>query len=263
MFQFKYQDLDISHKLDYASSPNDEYGKHMHYFYEIVYLINGDVDYTVESETRHLNKGDLVFVQPGEFHFATVNKSVHYERFVLKFPDQIIDLELKKRLQKASHFISKDEVFSKIFSDIDKDYSDFDDYSFSLITRSKIIEMLVSISATQKVERKEEDSTVIASIINYINNHISSSLSLGVISQALNYSESYIANTFKKNMKAPLMQYIRSKKIIAAREMILRGQKPKDIAESLGFSDYSTFYRSYIKIIGIPPSSTNSDKHIK
>jgi len=263
MFQFKYKDLDISHKLDYASSPNDEYGKHMHYFYEIIYFINGDVDYTVESETRSLNKSDLVFIQPGEFHFATVNKRVHYERFVLKFPDQIIDSELKMRLQKVSHFITKPDVFSPIFSDIDAKYCEFDDYSFSLIVKSRIIEMLVSISATPKVERKEEDNTIIASIINYINNHISSSLSLGSISSALNYSESYIANTFKKNMKAPLMQYIRSKKIIAAREMIIRGEKPKDIAESLGFTDYSTFYRSYIKVIGVSPSSTNSDKQKK
>ena len=58
-------------------------------------------------------------------------------------------------------------------------------------------------------------------------------------------------------MKIPVMQYVRYKKIIAAHQMILAGAKKSVVAELLDFNDYSTFYRSYVKIIGHAPTDRN------
>ena len=52
MFTFTYKNVDFAHKMDYASAPNDEYGKHMHPFLEILFFVSGDAEYTVESEKR-------------------------------------------------------------------------------------------------------------------------------------------------------------------------------------------------------------------
>ena len=49
------------------------------------------------------------------------------------------------------------------------------------------------------------------------------------------------------------------KKIIAAHQMILAGEKKSAVAEMFDFKDYSTFYRSYVKIIGHAPGSIEKD----
>jgi hypothetical protein len=45
------------------------------------------------------------------------------------------------------------------------------------------------------------------------------------------------------------MQYVRSKKIIIAHQLILGGMKKSEVAEKLSFENYSTFYRCYKKMI--------------
>jgi methylphosphotriester-DNA--protein-cysteine methyltransferase len=61
-------------------------------------------------------------------------------------------------------------------------------------------------------------------------------------------------------MKAPIIQYVRTKKILAAHKMIEGGSKPYQVAKELGFDDYSTFYRCYVSIIGSAPANSNSKK---
>ena len=99
MFSFVYGNIDFTHKIDNPSSPTEEYYKHMHAFIEILYFVRGDVDYTVESETRTLRPGDVVLISPGKYHFATVNlREISYERYVLKFPESMVPGYIKETL---------------------------------------------------------------------------------------------------------------------------------------------------------------------
>ena len=61
-------------------------------------------------------------------------------------------------------------------------------------------------------------------------------------------------------LKCSLMKYIRSKKIVLAQQMIREGRKAVDVAEELSFNDYSTFYRSYLKVTGMSPASEKENK---
>ena len=97
MFEFIYKDIDFAHKVDEASNPTEQYAKHIHPFNEIVLFITGDVVYTVETESRTLHPGDIVFIPSGKYHFATVNKDAKYERYVLKFPDKFLPDYIKEK----------------------------------------------------------------------------------------------------------------------------------------------------------------------
>ena len=39
--------------------------------------------------------------------------------------------------------------------------------------------------------------------------------------------------------------------------MIENGAKPYQVAKKYGFDDYSTFYRSYVSIIGVAPANNS------
>ena len=51
-------------------------------------------------------------------------------------------------------------------------------------------------------------------------------------------------------MRTTIMKYIRIKKIIYAHKLILNGEKKSIAARTVGFDEYSTFYRCYTQIIG-------------
>lgn len=260
MFSFTCKDIDIAHKLDYASSPKDEYNKHMHTFYELLLFIRGDVTYHVESESRHLEPGDIILMAPGKFHFATVNKDVSYERYVFKFPSNMVPTSIQERLKNTLAFYSAKRNVENCVRSFDTFYDCYNDDDLYLLSESKIREMLVYLANTRESAPEYQKNDVIRNLVDYIEEHIKEDLTLESIAKNLHYSESYLSNQFKKAMKCPLMKYIRSKKIVLAQQMIRDGMKAVDVAEELSFSDYSTFYRSYKKVAVVNPNSDRRGK---
>ncbi|MDD7042984.1 MAG: AraC family transcriptional regulator [Mollicutes bacterium] len=260
MFSFVKQDVDFSHKLDYASSPKDQYSKHMHVFYELILFVRGDVDYHVEGETRHLESGDIILMSPGKFHFATVNKDVSYERYVFKFPVSFLPSSLQERLRNMCPFFpSKRNVESAVRA-FDTFYDLYNDEDLYLLAKCKMQEIMVYLANSRGNVPEFQNNDIISVLIDYIENHIKEDLALENIAKDLHYSESYLSNQFKKAMKCSLMKYIRSKKIVLAQQMIREGRKAVDVAEELSFNDYSTFYRSYLKVTGMSPASEKENK---
>ena len=121
-------------------------------------------------------------------------------------------------------------------------------------------EIMVYLANSRGNVPEFQNNDIISVLIDYIENHIKEDLALENIAKDLHYSESYLSNQFKKAMKCSLMKYIRSKKIVLAQQMIREGRKAVDVAEELSFNDYSTFYRSYLKVTGMSPASEKENK---
>lgn len=248
MFSFVYKNIDFAHKLDKPSSPTEEYYKHLHSFYEILFFISGKVNYTVESESRQLMEGDIVFISPGKYHFAEVDLSASYERYVLKFPKSYVPDYVEKQLDSGSSFYDNAKRFSVMFNALDsyvEMYTEDEIYTLFLAEVSKLMVLLCHKMPSTGNRRNK----FINSIIGYINANISKPINTQILADEFHYSKSFINIEFKRQMKIPIMQYIRNKKIMAAHQMIVEGAKKADVAELFGFDTYSTFYRAYKRLI--------------
>ncbi len=255
MFKFEYKELDFAHKLDNATSPEDQYTKHMHAFVEILFFVSGQVTYNVEGEKRVLKPGDCVLIQPGKLHFAQVNHDILYERYVLKFPEKFIPKHMKSFFLHSTPFFRISQDGTNLFKSLDIYYQMVNDEDMEIICFSKLMELFVLLKNSHEKEQSYDRSSVVTEITEYIQNHLCENLSLSKISKDLSYSESYISSYFKKEMHTPIMKYIRTKKIIYAHSLISEGAKPYEVCEKLNFNDYSTFYRQYLKVVGVAPSS--------
>lgn len=256
MFNYVHKTVDFAHKLDKPSSPTEEYSKHIHYFYEIIFFVKGNVTYTVESETRKLADGDIVVIPSGRYHFAEVDLSIPYERYVLKFPESVIPECVKDALADRSSFYCNCKKFGGMFSQFDGYidlYSKDELYSLFLCDVAKLMIMLCHEDATGNDGKYNE---FIKSIIDYVDANITEPITMQTLADEFMYSKSFISIEFKKYMKIPIMQYVRSKKIMAAHQMILSGVKKSEVAEKFNFETYSTFYRAYKKLI-INPNELN------
>ena len=56
---------------------------HHHDFYEVYFLLNGQVDYWVEGQVYRMKPGDLLLINPMELHRPILEQGMVYERFVL------------------------------------------------------------------------------------------------------------------------------------------------------------------------------------
>lgn len=254
MFSFVYKDIDFAHKYDEPNSDSEQYGKHMHPFVEILYFISGNISYVVENEKRKMKPGDMIYIQPGKFHFADIDQKIGYERYVLKFPETLIPNHIKNNLKHRSCFFHLNSEQINLFKTIEHYSLVMKKEDMYLICLAKLYELFALIdNSHQFIETKGKENTL-NRIIEHIENHLEENINLTSISNDLNISESHICNIFKKEMHISIMRYIRSKKIIHAHSLIQAGQKPLDVCALMNFNDYSTFYRQYLKVIGMSPS---------
>lgn len=258
MFSFVYKNIDFAHKLDKARLHTEDYCKHLHYFNEILFFIEGDVRYTVDGETRKLNSGDLVFIQSGKYHFADVNGDIRYERYVLKFPNELLPCFIVEKMTEYGAFFGNAAKYLMLFKQLDSYYGNYDGeetYSLFVCELTKLIIMLFKHPSCSPKFR----DNVIAEMTEYIDGNIRSVITLDTLSEHFHFSKSYIVNEFRRYMKIPVMRYIKIKKMIAAHQLILGGEKKTEVAEMLGFENYSTFYRQYKKFMSEYLAGSHSD----
>lgn len=254
MFNFAYKDIVFAHKLDYASSPEDEYGKHMHVFFELICFVSGSVNYHVETFERKLKPNDIVLIGPGKYHFAEVNRNEPYERYVYKFPAEFLPEHIDvNELCKAPFFIA-DPLVEALIKGMDNFVEEYGEDDAYVLAKSQMEMILVMLSHARQRTNAETSDEVVSRVIDYVDYHIKDPITLESIAKDMHFSPSYLASRFKREMKTSLMKYVRSKKIFVAHAMICSGNKPHDVAELLSFEDYSTFYRNYLKMIGHPPT---------
>ena len=115
MFNFNYKEIDFAHKLNGHTLPSDDFKKHMHDFYELIFFVHGDVDYMIESKSKKLVSNDIILIPAGLLHYGVANIEVEYERYVLKFPLRLINDTLAKEIQdflihKLQRMIAKDFI---------------------------------------------------------------------------------------------------------------------------------------------------------
>lgn len=259
MFNFNYKEIDFAHKLNGHTLPSDDFKKHMHDFYELIFFVHGDVDYMIESKSKKLVSNDIILIPAGLLHYGVANVDVEYERYVLKFPLRLINDTLAKEIQDFTCFSGNYPALKELFIKLDNIYNNYSDEHKYILMVNTLSEILINMQNKSKLSDEligVYHNPVVSKVIAYINENIKKNITLTDICNDLNFSRAHISNEFSRVMKIPVMTYIRYKKIIAAHQKILEGNvKINEVAYEYGFEEYSTFYRNYIKIIGKPPYS--------
>lgn len=256
MFSLTFDLIDFSHKLDGHTLPSNDFKKHMHDFYELLFFVRGKVDYVVDSESKNLIPCDVVLISPGALHYGTADTDTSYERFVLKFPTSILPTKIAEEIVSIPYFAGNYPFLKQYFDELEKIYHEYDHEHAYLLMIGVLIRILIDIKKRYQNNYTPEvhQNEIVAQIIQYINLHINQNIRLEDICEELHFSRSYVSTEFAKVMKVPVMTYIRYKKIIAASQKIAQGGvKINEVAEEYGFTEYSTFYRNYKKIIGRSP----------
>lgn len=252
-------------EMDRSSIPcarPELFHKHCHDWYELIYFIDADFEYVVEDKTYGVRGGDAVLISPGKYHFLKIPSPKRYERAVFSFePEFFGDVELIDELcSRGEYFPSSGyPEFSKELKELVSSYASLSDRHAALMTRASLTRAFISAirSPAQPFPPEQEDN-VCSRAVKFITDHLSEINDTDDIASALFVSKSSLQHAFRKNMDIPVMQYVRIKRLFAARQLIIGGVPMHESAERVGFEEYTTFYRSFKAQFGYPPSSIKS-----
>lgn len=255
----------ISHNKDIYTKP---IFFHSHDFYEIYFFADGSVKYYVENESYELKKGDVLIIPPGKLHRPVIGDNVPYERYVLfifnscltanaginGFIRQINTLADEKETHLASFEGNEYEQLRRLLDcTLDNYFStgELSGYAAESCVTLILDKLRKKFAEMNRIEHGQSD--IISRVIVYLNENFVNSPSLDELSAEFFVSKYYLSHRFREYTKTTVHNYILTKKINLAKELLKGGIPPQNAGEQCGFSTYSNFYKAFVGQTGISP----------
>ena len=257
--------------LEYHKKNNRIYSQldgHIHTVYEIYYFIAGDADIMVEGKIYPLSPHTLFVIAPNVLHGIRVNSRADYVRNVLFLsPDNLLP-ERRHLLTGLLPSRKKKPTLELLYEHTEDFHLDNFFYNLKqLDDQPQEVKELLSpiflealLSQIYLLGRTLKPATFInqmpdkiMEIITYLNDHLTEQQSLDDIASHFFISKNYLNVSFKKYLSTTVMDYVRYKRISLAKQAIQAGESAMAAALQSGFTDYSSFYRAYVKYEGNSP----------
>lgn len=248
--------------------PNSEFEVHTHYRdFEIYYFLEGNLFFSFEGRRIKIEEGSIVIIPNGVLHRPIIKSSCRYFRKRILFNKALFvrfntgDFTLYNKLIKRKILILtkaavKMNEIDKLISDIENHLalsSPYNDFCSLISLFTLLIRAEENSTEIQKIDSYVH-SEMVSQILKYIDEHISEDLSYKMISKAFFLSEKSLYKIFKNETGFALGDYINQRRIILAQSVLNAGGTANTAAYNAGYKDYSTFYRCFLKIVGVTPA---------
>ncbi len=247
-----YQDFN-SRNGDYIKlekGSNLSFPPHIHSSFEVVVIVDGELNLTVNNETRTLKKGGCALIFPNQIHeLETTEESKH---LICIFSSQLVRAYSKQ--------IEGKIPVSNIF-ELDSFYIDKLDAITNSSSASEIKGILYSICAefdktAEYINAQKDKKNLLLSIFKFIEENFSKECSLYTLAQTTSYNYVYLSKLFTKHTKMSYTEYVNRRRINEACYLLANTSKSMlDIAYECGFDCLRSFNRNFKRIIGVTPSS--------
>ena len=244
----------------------------MHDFWEVVYVIDGEVIISADENVHNFKSGDIIFHKPLELHKFNVVGEKGATLLVFSFT---MSGELCKKMERRAYHLDKyGRTIIKSFLEFlelekgkypqaegDITYSDFhliysQDNIFlqtvSLYISSIILSLASGADALQKTKTHETELFKNALVI--MNERVAEQLSVSELAANLNISVSSLKRLFDKYAGMSVHKYFLSLKIKTATIMLKSGMTVNEVSDTLGFSSQGYFSATYKRETGNNPS---------
>lgn len=257
----------VTFYYDISSGTTTEYSLHCHNHYEVYFFLEGDVSYLVEGRQYTPMPGSILLLAPHVFHGVKVNSNQIYRRFSLHFNPDVLTLErrasllsifpsFKKQSEEKIYFENVERFQLLTYFNTLKDYATKDETTKELLFPIGIESILAQLAYMYHLESPASDdssSDTITQIIWYLNKHLKEDISLDDLSDRFFISKHHLNKVFRKATGTTVFDYLIHKRVIAAQQLLINGASAQTAAAESGFTDYSSFYRSYTRILGHSP----------
>lgn len=262
-------DYEISHKRDTYLKDVE---LHHHDFYEVYFLVSGDVTYAIEGRTYRVMPGDMMIISPRELHQLYIQPDMApYERYVLWIDPNLLD-ELSNEstnLAKCFNIGNPDytnllhlnsgqrsavrSLMEEILTETENSGFGADLMQSSMLTHLMVLVNRIAEQGSAHRDNITYSSRVVTDVINYVNLHYGEPLSLDSLAERFFVSKYHLSHEFNRHIGTSVYRYIQKKRLQIARQLLAQGQKPNKVSSECGFGDYTGFYRAFRAEYNISP----------
>lgn len=248
---------------EHNKTPKPDFGHffmHTHENYEIYCFLAGNAKYYVEGNVYPLKPGDILIMKKAEAHSLFINTCVPYERIVVSFNAEALFEETREEL---CRFYDNRPLglYNRYAASKFKDCN-FLYYLDRLCNAESIVEKQLYLNVLSHElyinyplisKETPASSDTIVEIIGYINQHLAEPLSLDSLCRHFFISKAHLNRRFKQMTGSTVWEYILTKRLLTAKELLQKQEAPTKVYSKCGFNDYCSFFKSYKAKFGVSP----------
>lgn len=219
-------------------------------YYDLTFVLKGHMVYYSNGTKYTVRKNDAIFLRPGtlrERDYDEIDvKYVSYnfylaEGAVVELPEYMPSIVTEEICQLLASF-----PFPQILG------SHYDQEKCSCVLNAVLYELINQYESPS-------NNKYVQLMLQYIDTHITESISLNDLCRVTYLTKEYCAHLFKSDVGKSIISYVNDKKMRYAKELIIRNEMSLcDISDYLGFDNYNYFSRLYKKSFGCSPRKTKN-----
>ncbi len=243
---------------------------HYHDFDKALVFYSGSVDYIIEGVTYSLEPGDILFVPHHAIHKPIIGSDEDYERAVFWIRPGYLEEQSREGAELESCFALSAqrraclyhpdaETVSRVkrlVGGLERALGE-ERFGSSLMADTIFLQLMVEFNRCVLEASPSQPRSIdpkIDEALAYINKHLSEELSVDFLANKCYLSRYYFMRRFKESTGYTVHNYICQKRLTAAAELLEEGMGVTDAAMKVGFSEYSSFLRSFKKLYNATPS---------
>ncbi|MBR5932638.1 MAG: helix-turn-helix transcriptional regulator [Treponema sp.] len=243
---------------------------HWHNHIEILYLIDGEIDFKVEQRKYTLTDGDMIIVNSEMIHSSKLCGHANYILFQVPlsaFEGIYEDVESVRLKEKPDTAETRQLVASlnKMLSCVDdkkeesrvKFISLLYDFLFVLLSSYQVEQTKTTgVFANSGINR-------ISPVMSYVEKNFRSKISLSDAADIINVTPEHLCRIFKKYTDMTFNDYLMSLRISAFYQALqTTDKKISVILEESGITNYKVFIREFKKTFGKTPEMIRNEKKV-
>jgi len=254
-----------------VEKPREAKSLHTHAYYQIYYIAKGALTHYMGAETSYLCAGDMFIVPPGVAHRIEDHEGIVF--YSLSFMKDTMEDTLRTTELAASFLRGLENNMQirpkvtvptgdvlRIESIIEEIYTEFEkkEVGCDALIRLNIARLLtlfarIYVQTEPPVVQIADKNQFLLRCVDYVEHNYHLSLSLDAVVKLSTMSRNEFCQNFRAITGYSFHQYVNVCRIRRAQELLRRGDKITALYAFCGYRDFSTFYRNFVKLVGMSP----------
>lgn len=238
---------------------------HHHLEYELFYLVEGQCIFGIDGKENLINKGAIIFLNPGINHYVKKIAGDTYKYYAMMFDSSVIgpeddicrrkfdSIRINRFLELPEHILQR-IIYSTEMNDKKNEGYEisvkavlFDILSYILYSKQYEIVSILNSKGKHRV-------SAIETALIYIQEHFKENIKLSDILKITNYSKSHFIRLFKDSTGSNVTDYINKYRIEkACLQLIYTDKNITEIASENGFNNIQYFSRTFKEYMQCTP----------
>lgn len=258
-----HKNIDHGIQIFYHIGESINTAAHSHNFFEIFCVTSGKAIHWCNTVSTPIKRGSLVFIRPNDIHqyidstedFSFYNLVFSSETvdkiFSLYDKDLIIENLMNRDLPPGIN-LTNDQI-DLYTGKFDRDISTID-LKIRSLYNVELLASLLPLFITSNIYKIEIQPTWLQELLELIEKDANYTKGVSYLYSVATRSREHVSRNFKKYMNKTPTEYINSKKLIYASNLLRQTNiEIIDISEMAGFSSHSHFYHLFKKKYNTSP----------